>query len=115
VADALPLDELPRQAGAPLLLFVAIWVAAAALLGLIAGFAGADRLTAALLLALGVGIWSYLQTGVSMVVVRQVPAAVAFRAATELTAVYLPAALAGLAGALLAPERTRRLPDLGLA
>jgi lysyl-tRNA synthetase class 2 len=105
VADALPLDELPRQAGAPLLVFVATWAAAAALLGLIVRLARADRLTATLLLALGVGIWSYLQTAVSIVVVRQVPAEVAFRAAAELTAVYLPAALAGVAGALLAAER----------
>ena len=78
---------------------------AALLLGLIARWARADRLTASLLLALGVGIWSYLQTAVSVVVVRQVPAEIAFRAAAELNAVYLPAALAGIAGALLVRER----------
>jgi lysyl-tRNA synthetase class 2 len=105
VADALPLDELSRHAGAPLLTFVATWAAAAVLLGLVARWARADRLTASLLLALGVGIWSYLQTAVSVVVVRQVPAEIAFRAAAELSAVYLPAALAGIAGALLVRER----------
>jgi lysyl-tRNA synthetase class 2 len=110
VADALPLDELPGQAGAPLLVFVAIWVPAAALLGLIARVVQADRFTATLLLALGVGIWSYLESAISFVVVRQISAEVAFRATAEVNAVYLPAALAGLAGALLGGERRPKRP-----
>ena len=36
VGDALPLDELSRHSGVPLLLFVAVWGLAAALLGLLA-------------------------------------------------------------------------------
>ena len=35
-------------------------------------FSRAERLTAGLLLALGVGAWAYLQTGVSLLIVRQI-------------------------------------------
>src|SRR5205823_498648 len=83
-----------------LLLFVAIWAMAALLLGLLTRAARAERLTAALLLALGVGFWSYFVTGASLLIVRQVPADAAFTAAAGLRAVYLPAVIAGLAGAL---------------
>lgn len=113
VPDALPLDELPRRAAAAPLVFLLVWVAAALLLGALARRAGADRVTGALLLALGVGIWTYLVTAVSLLAVRQVPAEDAFRAAAELRAVYVPAILAGLGGAVLgrpgprAPARAR--------
>lgn len=99
--DALPLDELSRRSAVPLLVFVAVWSAAGLLLGLLARLVGARRLTAALVLALGVGSFAYLTTGVSLLVVRQVPALDAFHAAARMPAVYLPAALAGLGGALL--------------
>jgi lysylphosphatidylglycerol synthetase-like protein (DUF2156 family) len=99
IQDALPLDELSRRSAVPLLVFLAVWAAAAALLAWIAYASRADRLTAGLLLALGVGAWAYLQTGVSLLIVRQVPAHQAFHAATGATAVYLPAILAGIAGA----------------
>ncbi|RDI76198.1 hypothetical protein Gocc_0617 [Gaiella occulta] len=99
--DALPLDELSRRSAVPLLVFVAVWSAAALLLGLLARLVRARRLTAALLLALGAGSFAYLTTGVSLLVVRQVPALDAFHAAARLPAVYLPAGLAGLGGALL--------------
>jgi lysyl-tRNA synthetase class 2 len=101
IADALPLDELPRHASAPLLLFLGVWIAGAVVLAAIARRMNADRVTAALLLALAVGTWSYLQTAVSILVVRQIAAEDAFRAAAEVHAVYIPPALAGLAGALL--------------
>ena len=100
VQDALPLDELSRRSAVPLIVFLLVWGAAAALLGFIAYAGHAERLAAGLLLALGVGGWLYLQTGVSLLIVRQIPAHQAFHAATGLTAVYLPAALAGIAGAL---------------
>ena len=103
--DALPLDELPRHSTVPLVVFLAVWIVAGALLGLVARLAGADRITAALLLALAVGTWSYLQTAVSILVVRQIAAEDAFRAAAGVHAVYIPAALAGLAGALLGSTR----------
>jgi lysyl-tRNA synthetase class 2 len=101
VADAVPLDELPHLGGAPVLVFIAVWGAAAALLGLLARIGGVERLNAALMLALGVGLFAYLETGTSLAIVRQIPADSAFRTAGQLSVVYLPAALAGLAGALL--------------
>jgi len=100
VDDALPLDELSRRSAVPLLVFLAVWGAAAVLLGFVAHTSRAERLTAGLLLALGVGSWMYLQTGVSLLIVRQIPAHEAFHVATGQKAVYLPALLAGIAGAL---------------
>jgi lysyl-tRNA synthetase, class II len=100
VNDALPLDELSRRSAVPLLVFVVVWAAAAALLGYIAHAGHAERLTAGVLLALGVGGWMYLQTGVALLIVRQTPAHQAFEAATGQKAVYLPALLAGIGGAL---------------
>jgi lysyl-tRNA synthetase, class II len=105
LSDALPLDELSGHAAVPTLLFLGIWAAAAVLLALVSRLVDADRLTAALLLGLGVGTWSYLQTAVSILVVRQVAAEDAFRVAARVHAVYIPALLAGLAGALLGSAR----------
>jgi lysyl-tRNA synthetase, class II len=111
IGDALPLDELSGRSAAPLILFVGVWAAAAVLLGLVARAVRAERLTAALLLALAVGIWGYLETAVSILVVRQIPAEDAFRAAAGVHAVYVPAALAGLAGALLGRSRRPAHPQ----
>jgi lysyl-tRNA synthetase class 2 len=99
--DALPLDELSKHSAVPLLVFLAIWGTAALLLGIVARVARAERLTAGLLLALGVGGWTYLVTGVSLLIVRQVPADQAFRAAAAMEVVYVPAVLAGAAGAVM--------------
>jgi lysyl-tRNA synthetase class 2 len=99
--DALPLDELSKRSAVPLLVFLVVWGTAALLLGLVARIARAERLTAGLLLALGVGGWTYLVTGVSLLIVRQVPADQAFRAAAAMEAVYVPAVLAGAAGAVM--------------
>jgi lysyl-tRNA synthetase class 2 len=110
IQDALPLDELSRRSAIPLLVFLLVWAAAAALLGWIAYASRAERLTAGLLLALGVGAWAYLQTGVSLLIVRQIPAHQAFHAATGQTAVYLPALLAGIAGAAGGRARSRGKP-----
>ncbi len=52
--------------------FVAVWGAAALLLGLYARWARIERTTAALLLGLGVGLFAYLETGIAIAVVRQV-------------------------------------------
>ena len=114
VGDALPLDELSRHSGVPLLLFVAVWGLAAALLGLLARACRLARSTSALVLACGVGLWGYLSTGASLLIVRQVPAHEAFDAAWRLRAVGLPAGLAGLAGALcgISKRRGRRAPVL---
>jgi lysyl-tRNA synthetase, class II len=107
VRDALPLDELPRHDGAPLLLFVAIWALVGLILGGMARALRAERVTGAALLALGVWGWTYASVGVSLLVVRQIPAHDAFRIATHLRAVYIPAALAGLAGALVGRQRVK--------
>ena len=100
VQDALPLDELSRRSAVPLLVFLMVWGAAAALLAFISYASRAERLSAGLLLALGVGGWMYLETGVSLLIVRQIPAHQALHAAAGQTSVYLPAVLAGVAGAL---------------
>jgi len=109
VGDALPLDELARHDSTSLALFVAVWLAAGLLLGLIVRSVGTERFTAAALLALGVGLWGYLAVGVALLTVRQIQAHAAFAAAASLRAVYLPAVLAGLGGALLG--RPRRTPS----
>jgi lysyl-tRNA synthetase, class II len=108
VGDALPLDELSRRSAVPLTVFLVVWGTAACLLGLVAFAARAERLTAGVMLALGVGGWSYLVTGVSLLIVRQVPAHEAFHAAAAQRAVYIPAALAGFSGAVMG--RARRGP-----
>jgi lysyl-tRNA synthetase class 2 len=115
--DALALDELSHRAGVPLLLFVAVWAAAAILLALLARWGGAERLTAGLLLAVGVVGWHYALNGVSILVVRQIPAHEAFHAAAAERAVVIPAALAGMAGALLGRSRhsPSKLSRTGLA
>lgn len=110
VHDALPLDELSGHARVPLLLYLAVWIPAAVLLGLIARWARAERLTAALLLAIGVGGWTYFVNGMSILIVRQIPADVAFNAAATEQVVFLPLALAGAAGALLARPRVSARP-----
>src|SRR5436309_248488 len=81
VGDALPLDELPHHAAIALSSYLGVWGVAAVLLALLARWARAERLTAALLLALAVGGWTYATTGVSILVIRQIPAANAFHAA----------------------------------
>lgn len=106
VHDALALDELPRRAGVPLVVYVAVWAAAAILLGLLARWARADGLTAGLLLGPAVGLWLYALNGVSILVVRQISAHDAFRDASTEQAVIVPAVLAGLAGALLGRRKT---------
>src|SRR5581483_8039582 len=72
IGEALPLDELSRHSSAPLAWFVLVWLTVAALLGLYARWALIDRLTAALLLGLAVGAFTYVETAVSIAVVRQV-------------------------------------------
>ena len=110
ISDALPLDELSRRSAVPLLVFVAVWGAAALLLALVARSTRLERLTAALILALAVGLWSYFQTGVSLLIVRQIAAQEAFSAAAHTRGVYLPALLSGLAGALAGRSRGSASP-----
>ena len=110
VGDALPLDELARHSAVGLPAFAAVWAVAAVLLAALARWARTERLTAALLLAGAVGGWTYAATGTSVLTVRQIPAADAFHAATGIRAVWLPALLAGVAGALLGHHRSSAKP-----
>jgi lysyl-tRNA synthetase, class II len=107
VADALPLDELSRRSAVPMLVFLCVWLAAGSLLGFVVHAARAERLSAGILLALGVGGWGYIATGISLLIVRQVPAHQAFHAAADRQAVYIPAVFAGVAGALAGRRRAR--------
>jgi lysylphosphatidylglycerol synthetase-like protein (DUF2156 family) len=109
LATALPLDELSRRSAVPLFVFVAVWAGAGLVLGLLARLARIERLTAALFLALSVGAWTFVTTGISILVVRQVPALQAFHAAARMPAVYIPAALAGLGAAVVGRKRARDL------
>jgi lysylphosphatidylglycerol synthetase-like protein (DUF2156 family) len=109
VRDGLPLDELPRHDGVPLVLFLAVWTPVALVLAGLARALRAERLTGAVLVALGVWGWTYVSVGVSLLVVRQIPAHDAFRVAAQLRAVYLPAAVAGLVAAFVC--RRRETPE----
>jgi lysyl-tRNA synthetase class 2 len=110
VGDALPLDELSHTSAVSLPVFVGMWTLAALALGLVARALRAERLTSALLLALGVGVWTYLTTGASVLVIRQIPALEAFRDAATARAVILPPLLAAAAGAVLARARSSPRP-----
>jgi lysyl-tRNA synthetase class 2 len=101
IADALPLDELPRHDSTPLAVYVAVFAAAGLMLGFTVRLVRLDRLTAGVSLAAGTGVWLLLVDGFCLFVVRQVPASQALRAAARLQPVYIAAVLAGVAGALL--------------
>src|SRR5437660_4774003 len=107
VHDALPLDELPRHDSVSLLLFMGVWACAGILVGLIAKKARVDRLTAALFAALATGLWLFVTTWVSLVVVRQVANRQAFHAAIHVPALYLAAGLIGLGCAVLGRSDAR--------
>jgi lysyl-tRNA synthetase class 2 len=114
VGEALPLDELSRHAAAPLLWYLLVWAGAAVALGLYARWARLDRLTAALLLGLATGLLAYLQTSVSIAIVRQIPLRAALDAAARVSAVYVPAVVVAVCAAALARPRAcrRRAPFL---
>jgi lysyl-tRNA synthetase class 2 len=110
---ALPLDELSRHASVSLLWYLAVWSVAAALLGAYARWARIERLTAAIVLGLSLGIFNYLQVGLSMAIVRQVPMRAALDVASRLQLVYLSAAAVALGAAALAKgRRVERAPVL---
>ena len=105
VPDALPLDELPNKAGVSLLGFAATWVTAGLLLGVLARVARLERLTAAIVLAVGVGAFEFVAAGVSLAIVRQVSVHSAFAAAGDARAASLPALFAALGGAIYGRPR----------
>ena len=108
IREALPLDELSKRSTAPLLIFAAVWAAAALLLGALARFARAERASAAVLCAAFTAGWMYLANGMSLLIVRQIPSHEAFALAAQLRATWIPAVLAGLGGALLGRRRVTR-------
>ena len=102
---ALPLDELARHSSVSLLWYLLVWAVAGAALGAYARWARFERLTAAVTLGLGIGVSSYLQAGISLAIVRQVPMQDALDSAKRLQLVYLSAAITALAAAALGRER----------
>lgn len=110
VHDALALDELSQHGSVSVVVYLLVWSIAAALLGSLARWANAERLTAGMLLAAAVAGWLYVVNGISILVVRQIPAHDAFHAAAAEQAVVIPAAICGIAGALLGRTRTSGAP-----
>jgi lysyl-tRNA synthetase class 2 len=106
VHDALALDELSHHGSVPLVVYLAVWGVAALLLGLVARWLRVERVTAGVLLGVAVGGWLYALNGVSILVVRQIPAHQAFHDASAEQALVLPAIAAGVVGALVG-RRTR--------
>jgi lysyl-tRNA synthetase class 2 len=104
MAETLPLDELAGHDGVPLVVYVGVFGIAGVMLGLVARAVRLDRLTAGLSLAAGTGVWLLFADAFCLLVVRQVPASEALRAAVRLQPVYVAAALAGAGGALLGKD-----------
>jgi lysyl-tRNA synthetase class 2 len=101
VSDALPLDELPGHDAVPLVVFIAAFALAGALLSLLMRRLGYDRISSTLTLAAGVGASLLAIDTISLYIVRQVPLVVAWRQASHVQPVYLAAILAGAAAAVL--------------
>ena len=110
VHDALALDELSHHGSTSLWAYVATWGVAALCLGLLTRACHVERLTAGLLLAVGVGGWLYALNGVSILVVRQIPAHQAFHDAAAEQALVIPAVLAGIVGALVGRSKAPGAP-----
>ncbi|HEY2506961.1 MAG TPA: phosphatidylglycerol lysyltransferase domain-containing protein [Streptosporangiaceae bacterium] len=108
VADALPLDELPGHGSFPFILCIPVFAVASVGLGLVVRRLGLSRLAGGLSLGLGVGAWLFLVDAISLVIVRQEPLGDAVRVASRLQLIYLAAAMAGAAGALLGQSAARR-------
>jgi len=111
VHSALPLDELPHHDRVPLLACIAAFGVAAVGLGLVARALRLDRLAACLSLAFGVGAWLLGVSAASLFIVRQEPFSDALRAAAGVQPVYLEAAMAGVAGALLGRSERGERPN----
>jgi lysyl-tRNA synthetase class 2 len=114
VVDALPLGELPHFDRVPLIVFVLAWMVVALALGLLVRAARIERLTAAAVLTFGVGVVLYFADALSLYIVRQIPAHSALAAAAKVRAIYPPAILAGVAGAVFGRARREsgRTPTL---
>jgi lysyl-tRNA synthetase class 2 len=108
VAEALPLDELPGHDAVNVIAFLLVWGVAAALLGTACRSLGVERLAAAVVLGLGVGVFVYGLTGFSLYLVRGLSRHQILHVPAGIRAVYVPPALAGIAGGLMGrPGRLR--------
>ena len=105
VVDALPLAELPHFDRIPLVVYVLVWSVVALALGLLVRASRLERLPAAAVLTIGTGLSLYAVDVVSLYIVRQIPWHSAIAQAAHIRAIYLPAVLAGLAGALFGRAR----------
>ena len=105
VVDALPLGELPHFDRVPLLSFVLVWLLIAGALAVLARAWRLERLTAAATLSLFVGLVLYFANALSLFFVRQLSAVSALAAAQDIRAIYIPALLAGVAGAIAGMRR----------
>src|SRR5262249_58536477 len=74
-----------------------------------------ERVTAGVLLGVAVGGWLYALNGVSILVVRQIPAHQAFHDASAEQALVLPAIAAGVAGALIGRRTSGGAPRSRIA
>jgi len=101
IGDALILDELAGHSQVTIWLFLFVWGLTGLLVAALARAMRLERLQAALVLAIGGGAWLLVLTAISLYVVRQFPASLAFHLAARTKTVYVPAALAGLFGAVL--------------
>src|SRR2546430_4062998 len=101
VPDALPLDALAAHGHVPLLVFAAVWIVTALLLGAGARALGLGRIAGALVLTMGIGVWLFVLNSFSIFVVDQVPVRHALAVATAGRAIYLAAGAAGAGGAIL--------------
>ena len=115
VHDALALDELSHHGSVPLLVYLMVWGVAAVLLGLVARWLQTERVTAGVLLGVAVGGWLYALNGVSILVVRQIPAHQAFHDAAAEQALVLPAIAAGVVGALVGRKTSGGAPRSRIA
>src|SRR6185437_8332189 len=115
VHDALALDELSHHGSVPLVVYLAVWGVAALLLGLVARWLRVERVTAGVLLGVAVGAWLYALNGVSILVVRQIPAHQAFHDAAAEQALVLPAIAAGVVGALVGRKTNGGAPRSRIA
>ena len=105
IPETLPLDQLAHHDAVRLPVFVLVWGAAGLALGALAYVTRIERLTAGLIAAFLTWGLLFSTTALSIFVVDQVPSRIAVYHAWRTAAIYLAAALAGLAGASLGRRR----------
>jgi lysyl-tRNA synthetase class 2 len=105
--EVLTLDVLPGHDGVPLIAYLLVTVASALLLGLAARLTRVEPVAAALTIATGVGLVTYLTSAVAWYVTKQVTFRQSLITAAGFKPVYVGAAIFGVGGALLARRAPR--------